>query len=77
MHILKLSIIFATLGQLATEILVILWVYPFIFFLYSNVYINFHEYATERNRANITAEIKDCVIAIRWHHVCYLRAISC
>ena len=47
MHRLKLSIFFATLGQLAAKIFVILYVYPIHFWrfsLYSNVYINFHEY---------------------------------
>ena len=28
-----------------------------------------------RQLANITVEIKGCVIAIRWHHACYLKAI--
>ena len=27
--------------------------------------------------ANITIEIKGCIIAISWHLVCYIRAISC
>ena len=46
MHRLKLSMLFATLGQLAAKILVILQVYS-IHFSAINVYINFHEYVNE------------------------------
>ena len=41
-----------------------------------NVYINFHEYVNETTGIYYI-EIKGCVIAISWHHVCYLRAIIC
>ena len=48
MHRLKLSILFATLGQLTAKILINFVGIPNSFFgdfsLYSNVYINFHEY---------------------------------
>ena len=48
MHRLKLRILFATLGQLAAKIMVIFVGISHSFFgyfsLYSNVYINFHEY---------------------------------
>ena len=51
MHRLKLSIMFATQGQLAAKILVIFEVNPIHFFgdffLYSNVYINFYEYVNK------------------------------
>ena len=51
MHTLKLSIMFATLEQLTAELLIILQVYPFIFWrLFSSfycVYIHIHEYVNE------------------------------
>ena len=50
MHRLKLNIMFATLGQLAAKILVIVGIpisFSVIFSLYSNVYMNFHEYVNK------------------------------
>ena len=50
MHRLKLSIMFATLGQLAAEILVICRYTPLFFgdfSLHSNVLIHIQEYANE------------------------------
>ena len=38
MHRLKLSIMITTLGQLAAEILVLLYVYPFIFRLFYSLF---------------------------------------
>ena len=46
----EVSTIFATLGQLAVEILVILYVQPLFFFdftLNSNVFIDIHEYVNK------------------------------
>ena len=71
---LKLSIMFATLGQLAVEILVIFRYIPLFFCdfsLHSNVYIYIHEYVNDTPLGK-----KECVVAISWHHVCYLRATS-
>ena len=69
MHCLKLSIMYASLGHLAAEILVVGNTPLFFsdFSLHSYVYIHIHEYINE-TIIFITIEKKSCVIAISWQH---------
>ena len=74
----KLDTMFATLGQIAAEILVF-FRYTALFFsdfyLNSNIFINFNEYVNET--LCISNHYKtNCVLVIIWHQVCYFRAIS-
>ena len=73
-----LNTMFATLGQIAAEILVA-FRYTALFFsdfyLNSSVFINVHEYVNET--LCISNHYKtNCVLVIIWHQVCYFRAIS-
>ena len=73
-----LNAMFATLGQIAAEILVFLG-YTALFFndfyFNSNVFININEYVNET--LCISNHYKtNCILVIIWHQVCYFRAIS-
>ena len=75
----KLNTMFATLGQIAAEILVVFFRYTALFFgdfyLNSNVFINIHEYVNETFCISNYYKT-NCVLVILWHQVCYFRAIS-
>ena len=75
----ELNTMFATLRQIAAEILVDFFRYTASFFsnfyLNSYVFINIHEYVNET--LCIFNHFKTyCVLVIIWHQVCYFRAIS-
>ena len=73
-----LSTMFATLGQLAAEMLAFLQVYPLLFCnfsLNSYVFFNILEFVS-KIFANPTIQYKECVLTTIWHQVCCFRVIS-